>query len=167
MWQGDQKCDVFKMAKRMVKTNHNIREQCIKNDDGVLAVSDEVKKQIGKVVMRFWTQILHAVGIIFIRQIQLMIQLQLILTKFMLIFCYYLPLDSCQPSQILKLMLEFSLKITSYPSTYLHLLIHHRPTVFKVFEQNMKNYKRNFNICISFFLNHDFGPSANRPRSII
>ena len=45
MWQDDQKCDMFKIAKRMDKTNQDIiGEQCIRNGDGVLAVSDEDKK---------------------------------------------------------------------------------------------------------------------------
>ena len=45
MWEDDQKCYVLKIAKRMVKTNQDIiGEQCIRNDDGVLAVSDEDKK---------------------------------------------------------------------------------------------------------------------------
>ena len=45
MWQEDQKSDVFKIAKRIVKTNQDIiGEHCIRNDDGVLVVSDEVKK---------------------------------------------------------------------------------------------------------------------------
>ena len=35
----------FKIAKRIGKTNQNIiGEQCIRNDDGVLAFSDEDKK---------------------------------------------------------------------------------------------------------------------------
>ena len=35
----------LKIAKRLVKTNQDIiGEQCIKNDDGVLTVSDEDKK---------------------------------------------------------------------------------------------------------------------------
>ena len=41
MQRDDQKYDVFKIAKRMVKTNRDIiGEQCIRSDDGVLAVSD-------------------------------------------------------------------------------------------------------------------------------
>ena len=45
MWRNDQKRDVFKIAKRIVKTNQDITgEQCIRNDNGVLAVSDENKK---------------------------------------------------------------------------------------------------------------------------
>ena len=47
-WRNDQKCDVFMIAKRMVKTNMNNQditgEQCIRNDDSVLAVNDENKK---------------------------------------------------------------------------------------------------------------------------
>ena len=39
--RDDQKYDVFKIVKRMVKTNRDIiDEQCIRSDDGVLAVSD-------------------------------------------------------------------------------------------------------------------------------
>ena len=39
MQQKDQKYDVFKTVKSMVKTNQDvIGEQCIKNDDGVLVV---------------------------------------------------------------------------------------------------------------------------------
>ena len=44
MQQDDQKCDVFKTAKRMVKTNEDIGEQCIKKDNGILAVKNEDKK---------------------------------------------------------------------------------------------------------------------------
>ena len=45
MLRDDQKCDVFKIGKRMVKTNQDIiGEQCIRNDDGLLAVTDEDKK---------------------------------------------------------------------------------------------------------------------------
>ena len=45
MWRDDQKCDVFEIAKRMVTTNQEINgKQCIRNDDGTLAVSDEGKK---------------------------------------------------------------------------------------------------------------------------
>ena len=41
MWQVDQKCDVFQIAKRMVKTNQDIiGDQCLRNDDGALTVSD-------------------------------------------------------------------------------------------------------------------------------
>ena len=50
MWEDDQKCYVLKIAKRMVKTNQDIiGEQCIRNDDGVLAVSDEDKKIAWKI----------------------------------------------------------------------------------------------------------------------
>ena len=39
MQQKDQKCNVFKIATSMVKTNQDvIGEQCIRNDDGVLVV---------------------------------------------------------------------------------------------------------------------------------
>ena len=39
MQQKDQKCDVFKTTKNMVKTNQDvIGEQWIRNDDGVLVV---------------------------------------------------------------------------------------------------------------------------------
>ena len=45
MRRDDQKCDVFKIAKKMVKTNQDIiAEQCIRNDDGVPAASNEDKK---------------------------------------------------------------------------------------------------------------------------
>ena len=48
MRRNDQKGDVFKIAKGMVKTDQNIiDEQCIKN--GVLAVSDEDKKIAWKI----------------------------------------------------------------------------------------------------------------------
>ena len=41
----DQKCDVSKTAKRMVKANQDIiGEQYIRNDDSVLAVSNEDNK---------------------------------------------------------------------------------------------------------------------------
>ena len=43
--RDDQKWDVFKTARRMVKTNQGIiDEQGIRNDDGILAVRDEDKK---------------------------------------------------------------------------------------------------------------------------
>ena len=49
MQRDDQKIDVFKIAKRMVKINHDIvGEQCIRNDDGVLAVSVENTKTVWK-----------------------------------------------------------------------------------------------------------------------
>ena len=45
MWQDDQKSDLFKTTKRMVKTNQNvICELYVKNDDGVLEVNNEDKK---------------------------------------------------------------------------------------------------------------------------
>ena len=45
MQKDDQKCDVFKIVKGMVKTNQDIvSQQCIWNDDGELAVSYEDKK---------------------------------------------------------------------------------------------------------------------------
>ena len=44
MGRDDQKCDVLKIAKRMVKTNQDtVGEQCIRNDDGVMAVSQSKK----------------------------------------------------------------------------------------------------------------------------
>ena len=52
--QDDKKYDVFKIAKRMFKTNQDIiGEKCIRNDNGVLAVSDEDKKYLGKVMRSF------------------------------------------------------------------------------------------------------------------
>ena len=56
--QVEQKCDVFKIAQRMVKVNQDIvDEQCIKNDHGVRAVSDEDNKawkiiELQKAIMR-------------------------------------------------------------------------------------------------------------------
>lgn len=45
MWMDDQKYNVLKIAKRMIKTNHNITgEQFTRNDDGLLDLSDEDKK---------------------------------------------------------------------------------------------------------------------------
>ena len=45
MQSDDQKCDVFKIAKRMVETKQDIFDECsIRNDDDVLAASDEDKK---------------------------------------------------------------------------------------------------------------------------
>ena len=45
MQQNYQKCDVFKITNRMVKTIQDINGgQCIRNDDGLLAVRDEDKK---------------------------------------------------------------------------------------------------------------------------
>ena len=42
MGKDNQKCGAFKIAKMMVKTNQDvIGEQCIRNDDGVLAFSDK------------------------------------------------------------------------------------------------------------------------------
>ena len=47
MWQDDQKCNVFKIAKGMVKTNQVfIGEQGVRIDDGVLKVSYEDKKMV-------------------------------------------------------------------------------------------------------------------------
>ena len=52
MYFDDQKCDVFKTAKIVVKTNQDIiDEHCIRNNDGVPAVIDENMKLIGKVIM--------------------------------------------------------------------------------------------------------------------
>ena len=49
MWQDDQKSDVVNIAKRMVKTNQDfLEEQYIRNDDGVRAVRDEIKKTAWK-----------------------------------------------------------------------------------------------------------------------
>ena len=49
MQTDDQKCDVFVIVKKMVKTNQGIiGEQCIRNDDGVLAVTYEDKKMAWK-----------------------------------------------------------------------------------------------------------------------
>ena len=45
MQRDDQKCDVFKSAKRIVKTNQDvIGEQYIRYGDGVLSLSDDSKK---------------------------------------------------------------------------------------------------------------------------
>ena len=47
--QDDQKCDLFKIPKRMVKINQDIiGEQYTRNDHGVLAVSEEDKKRAWK-----------------------------------------------------------------------------------------------------------------------
>ena len=44
MRRDDQKCDVLKIVKRMVKTNPEIiGENCIRNGNGVLAVGNEFK----------------------------------------------------------------------------------------------------------------------------
>ena len=45
MRRENQKGDLFKIAKRMVKTNQNIiGKQCIRNDEGVLTVSNKNKE---------------------------------------------------------------------------------------------------------------------------
>ena len=45
MFKAEQKCDVFKIAKRIIKTNQDIiGEHCIRSDAGVLVVSDKDKK---------------------------------------------------------------------------------------------------------------------------
>ena len=45
MQRDDQKCEEFKIAERMVKTYQDITgAQYIKNDDGVMIVSDEYEK---------------------------------------------------------------------------------------------------------------------------
>ena len=45
MQRDDHKCDVFKSAKRMVKSNQDVvGEQCIRYGDDVLSVSDDNKK---------------------------------------------------------------------------------------------------------------------------
>ena len=47
--QDDQKCDLFKIPKGMVKINQDIiGEQYTRNDHGVLAVSEEDKKRAWK-----------------------------------------------------------------------------------------------------------------------
>ena len=46
----DQKCDVIKIAERIVKFNHIIGEQRLRNDDHVLKVRDEDKMHL-KVIM--------------------------------------------------------------------------------------------------------------------
>ena len=46
---GTIKYKVFKIVKRMVKTNQDIiREKCIRNDDGMYVVNDEDKKVVYK-----------------------------------------------------------------------------------------------------------------------
>ena len=41
----DQKCDMFKIAKRMVKANQDIiSEQCIRKDNDALTVNEEYEK---------------------------------------------------------------------------------------------------------------------------
>ena len=53
VFQDDQNCDLFKIPKRMVKINQDIiGEQYTRNDHGVLAVSEEDKKELGKVITR-------------------------------------------------------------------------------------------------------------------
>ena len=53
MWKDDQECDVFKFAKRMIKTNENIiGEQCIRNNDDVLTSVMKIRKYLGKVTSR-------------------------------------------------------------------------------------------------------------------
>ena len=45
MFKAEQKCDVFKIAKRIIKTNQDIiGENCVRSDASVLVVSDEDKK---------------------------------------------------------------------------------------------------------------------------
>ena len=45
MQRDDQTCEVIKITKMIVKTNQDtFVEQCIRNDDGVLAVSDGDQK---------------------------------------------------------------------------------------------------------------------------
>ena len=51
-WKNEQKCEVFKIGKKMVKTNQYITGGCLTNDDGVLAVRDESKKWLGNIVTR-------------------------------------------------------------------------------------------------------------------
>ena len=47
--QDDQKCDLFKIPKGMVKINQDIiGEQYTRNDHGVLSVSEEDKKRAWK-----------------------------------------------------------------------------------------------------------------------
>ena len=41
--RDDQKYELFKIAKRIIKTNHDISEQCIRNANRLLTVSDENK----------------------------------------------------------------------------------------------------------------------------
>ena len=45
MRRDDQKCDIHKIAKRIVKTNCYINgEQCIKIDDGMLIQGNSIEK---------------------------------------------------------------------------------------------------------------------------
>ena len=72
MWHNDQKRDVFKIAKRIVKTNQDIiGEQGIRNDNGVLAVSDENKIARKSYDKKLLNTELAWIGIICFRQILL------------------------------------------------------------------------------------------------
>ena len=74
MWKDDQKSDVFKTAKTMVKTNQDISdEHCIRNDDSTLAVSDEDIEIAGKYYNEIFQQSLHETGIVCLRLIQLLL----------------------------------------------------------------------------------------------
>ena len=69
MRQDDQKWDLFKIAKSMVKHNQDIGEQCITNDDNVLLVSDEDQK----IVWKSLAQSFLGIGIVSLKQIHLVV----------------------------------------------------------------------------------------------
>ena len=65
MQRDDQKCNVFKIAKRIAKL---IRILLVSK----IFVDEEKKKELGKFIMKsFWIQSLHGTGIICPKQIQL------------------------------------------------------------------------------------------------
>ena len=41
--RDDQKCELFKIAKRIIKNNQDVSEHCVRNANRLLAVSDESK----------------------------------------------------------------------------------------------------------------------------
>ena len=64
----DQKYNVSKISKRMVKANQDIiGDQCTRNDDGVLTVNNEDKKITWR---SYHGKLLHGTGTICLRQIQ-------------------------------------------------------------------------------------------------
>lgn len=67
--RDNQKYELLITPKRMIIANQNIiREQCIRNDKGVLAVSDEDKKNLEKLLREAFEFSLYGAKIVCLRQ---------------------------------------------------------------------------------------------------
>ena len=63
--------EIFNFGKKMVKTNQSVvGEQCIRNDDGILAVNEDDNKIAAKSYHEKLTQSLRGIRINFDRQVQ-------------------------------------------------------------------------------------------------